>query len=242
MKWGIVFKLPAAYESELWEKEFPCPSHIQRLSRSDGTYALLVHYHFKYMPQSWEEWQRIAAIKIQIKNRIKRAEFKDYIPSEVSGELYTISKLGQSFRAFIKFPKAQFPNGKGEGYKMLCRYAKRLHYYEQFHLEQLIATSFRFNDCKQAAEGPSQTLRRAKGAYLMALQKRASWPVKLSDSERYMALRNAALKVAEIKRADPRRREAIFFRNEGKKLHEIAYLLGASRSTVMRWLKAPMLH
>jgi hypothetical protein len=242
VKWGIVFKLPAAYESELWTQEFPSPSYMQRLNRSDGSYILMVYYHFEYTPQSWKEWQQVATIKVQIKNRIQRAELHDYIPSEVTGPIYSISELGKSFRAQIMFPKPLYPKCKREAYKMLCRYAKRLHYYRLLDLEQLIATSFRFNAFEKVKEGPSQTVKRAKGAYMMALKYRDSWPIKLSDSKRHEVFRSAAFKTAAIKRADPRRREAIFFRKEGKKLHEICYLLGVSRSTIMRWLKESMSH
>lgn len=240
MKWGITFKIPASYEAKLWE--MPEPSSMQRLSRSDGQQTILVSYHFIYPPQSADEWQRIAAIKVQIGNRIKRSEFQEYERSEAMGPLYTIAELGREFPAFIRFPKPQYPYAKRQGYKMLCRYAKRLHYYGKLHLEQLISMSFRFNQFAKVTEGPSQTFKRAKAAYLMGLKNRHAWPVILSPKERTIRFRSAALKTAQIKRTDLRRNEAVFFRNEGKKLAEIAYLLGISRSTVGRWLKESMLH
>jgi hypothetical protein len=240
MKWGITFKIPATYEEELWE--MPPVSSLQRLSRSDGRQTLLVSYHFIYPPQNADEWQRVAAIKIQIAHRIKRFEFQEYSGSEATGPLYTISELGREFPAFIRFPKPQYPHANRQAYKMLCRYAKRLHYYEKMHLEQLISMSFRFNNFAKAGEGPSQSVKRARSAYLMALKNRHSWPIKLSHEDRTMRFREAAHKTAQIKRADLRRNEAIFFRSEGKKLTEIAYLLGISRATVGRWLKESMSH
>jgi hypothetical protein len=235
MKWGITFKIPATYEAELWEM-LP-QSSVQRLSRLDGRQTLLVSYHFIYPPQSANEWQRITAIKIQIANRIKRLEFQEYMASEADGPMYTISELGKSFPAYIKFPKVQRPQAKRQAYKMLCRYAKRLHYYEKLHLEQLISMSIRFNENPLVREGPSQTIRRAKAAFLMALEHRCAWPVKLSLEERTKRFREAAQKTAQIKRSDLRRYEAVSFRKEGKTLREISALLGISIATVSRWLK-----
>lgn len=235
MKWGITFKIPAVFEAKLWD--MPEPSSMQRLSRSDGKQTILVTYHFRYTPQSANEWQRIAAIKTQIANRIKRAELQEYTSSEITGPMYTIAELGKYFPAFIEFPKAQYPKEKRQAYKMLCRYAKRLHFNEKLHLEQLIAMSFRFNQFTKVAEGPSQTVKRAKAAYLMALKNRHKWKVKLSPVERTMRLRAAAYKTAQIKRSDLRRNEAKLFRQEGKTISEIAILLGTSQSTTYRWLK-----
>lgn len=236
MKCGITFKIPATYEAELWE--MPPVSSLHRLSRSDGRQTLLVSYYFIYPPQSANEWQRITAIKIQIANRIKRLEFQDYTASEAKGPIYSISELGKFFPAHIKFPKVQRPQAKRQAYKMLCRYAKRLHYYEKLHLEQLISMSIRFNENPLVAEGPSQTIRRAKGAYLMAIQHRHAWPVKLSLEERTKRFKEAAKKTAQIKRSDLRRYEAVSFRIEGKKLSDIAALLGISIATASRWVKA----
>lgn len=235
MNWGITFKIPATYEAELWE--MPPVSSLQRLSRSDGRQTLLVSYHFIYPPQSANEWQCIAAIKIQIANRIKRIEFQEYMASEAKGPIYTISELGKFFPAHINFPKLQRPRAKREAYKMLCRYAKRLHYYEQFHLEQLISMSIRFNENPLVAEGPSQTIKRAKAAYLMALKHRHKWPVKLSLEERTKRFREGAQKTAQSKRSKSRCYEAVAFRKEGKTLMEISALLGISIATVSRWLK-----
>jgi len=237
MKWGIVFKLPAAFESELWAQEFPPPSYLQRLNRSNGSQTLLVSYHFTFSPQGANEWQRVAEMKIQMQNRITWIEFQEYRLSEITGNMYTISELGKYFRTKIMFPKPQYPRDKKEAYKMLCRYVKRLHYYQLFQFEQLVSISFRFNRYGAASEGPRQTVRRASGAYQMALKHRENWPQKLSSVKRYQILRAAALRTAEMKRSDLRRGEANSLRREGKKLDEIAYLLGISRSTVMRWLK-----
>lgn len=245
MQWGIEFSIPAAYESELWS--LPTPSTTRQLSRRDGNASLAVAYRFEYAPQSWKEWQRVASIKVQIANRLKRCEFEEYVQGdEIPTAVYSISELGKSFPAFVKFPQPQFPTAKGEAYRMLCRHAKRLCYEELLHVEQLIATSFRFNEIEGNGEGIGQTVRRAISAYKFAQEHRQEWPVKLTDSERKNALSNAGKKGAAIaagkKRNNPKRTEAETLRDQGKTYAEISEDLGVSHSTVKRWFRASKGH
>lgn len=244
MKWGISFKMPATFESYLWE-DMPHPSQIMRLKRSDGRQTLLVFYHFLYPPQHWQEWQRVAAMKVQIQNRIKRVSFTDYEHTDsISGPIYTVSDLGKDFPAFVKFPKPQFPQTKKDVYEKLCRHAKRLVYEKLLHLEQLIAVSIWFNEYTNESniEGPTQTLKRAKAAYLFAKKNQKDWPKKLSKKIRHKILSEAAQKAALNKRSKPERTEAYTMHRMGLNNNQIAKLIGVNRSTVSRWIKEKMLH
>ena len=237
MKWGISFKIPAVYESDLMN--LPPPSHIIRLSGENGSKkSIEVFYHFLHNPQDWKEWQRVAAIKKQIKDRLKMAEFTIYERNDVEGRPYTVSELGEYFPAFVKFPKPMFPSEWREAYKMLCRHSQRLYYEGLLFEEQLIATSMRFNQT-EAAEGIGQTIKRAIAAYYFALKYRDGWAVKLDSEERRLALSNAALKSAAAKRRNSQaaREKAQKFKSQGKKLNEIADKVGVSKRTIIRWLK-----
>jgi len=237
MQWGISFKIPAVFESDLWG--LPPPSTIERLSSTNGREVIRVLYHFQYAPQSWNEWQRVASIKVQIKHRIEAIIFDEYEPKGINGDIYTVSSLGSHFKAFVRFPKPQYPTGKREAYKMLCRHAKRLYYEGELHLEQLIATSLRFNSIESNSEGISQTIKRAKASYQFALDHCAEWPVKLSADERHKVLSKSALKAAEVKRTNSqgKRKDAIALKKQGKPLNEIAEVLDIGRTTLWRWLK-----
>jgi len=201
----------------------------------NGKDVLEVYYHFQYSPQGWKEWQRIASIKVQIEKRFERVIFKEYDAYEVTGNIYTVSELGKHFKAFVKFPKPQFPSGRKESYKMLCRHAKRLHYKGLFHLEQLIATSIRFNSIDP--EGIAQTVKRAISAYHFALEKRDQWKVQLSKEERHKVLSESAYKAAEVKKQKnkPKVLKAIELKKQGVLLKEIAQELEVSTRTVLRW-------
>jgi len=235
MRCGIAFNIPAAYESDLYA--LPPLSNIRRLSRADGKETIQAFYHFQHAPQSWEEWQRVAAIKVQIKNRLKRTILDEYEPNEVTGKLYTISELGEHFMSFVKFPKPLFPNGNREAYKMLCLHAKRLHYEGLLHLEQLIATSIRFNDTDP--EGMRQTVKRAKAAYMFALDYQDKWKVKLSDEKRHKVLSESAHKAAEVKRQknNPKVLKALEHKKQGVSIKEIAKEFNVSTRTIIRWTK-----
>lgn len=237
MQWGISFKIPAVYESDLLN--LPPPSSISRLSGGNGrNKSIEVFYHFLYNPQSWKEWQRVAAIKKQLKDRLEVAEFTTYERNEVAGNLYTVSELGEHFPAFVKFPKPLFPGGQSEAYKMLCRHSKRLHYEKLLFEEQLIATSIRFSQAEKAA-GIRQTVKRAKAAYRFALDHCEAWAVKLNEDERHRALSQAALKSAATKRISSQaaRDRAKKLKDEGVTLQEISEKIGVSQSTVKRWLR-----
>ncbi len=238
MQWGISFKIPAVYESDL--VNLPPPSSISRLSGGNGRSrkSIEVFYHLLYNPQDWKEWQRVAAIKRQIKDRLKVAEFTLYERNEAAGNLYTVSELGGLFPAFVKFPKPLFPSGRREAYKMLCSHSKRLHYEGLLFEEQLIATSIRFNQTA-AAEGIGQTMKRAAAAYRFALDHCEAWAVKLNEDERHKALSQAALKSAATKRISSQaaRDRAKKLRDERQTLQQIADEIGVSKSTVKRWLR-----
>ena len=237
MKWGISFKIPAIYESDLLG--LPPPSNIIRLSGGKGrNKSIEVFYHFSHNPQSWKEWQRVAAIKSQIKQRVSHAIFTEYEALEIGDKIYTISELGKHFTNFVKFPKPLFPSVKREAYKMLCRHSVRLYYMGLLYEEQLIATSFRFNQT-EAKEGMTQTLKRAKAAYKYALDNCSTWKIKLGDDERHKVLSNAALKSAEAKRKNSKdlRAKAKTLRENGQTLQNISEKIGVSKSTVKRWLK-----
>jgi len=235
MQWGISFKIPAAYESDLWD--FPPPSAMQRLNSINGRQMIKVFYHFQFTPQSWKEWQRVASIKIQMQKRVNAIMFDDYEAYEAIGCVYTVSSLGKHFKAFVKFPKPQYPSEHREAYKMLCRHAKRLHRDTKLHIEQLIATSMRFNDVDSNKEGLGQTFKRAKAAYKFAMDHREAWPTRLNEEERHKVLSMSAHKAAEAKRNNPKRNEAKELQKSGMLLNEIAETLSVSRSTLWRWLK-----
>ena len=237
MKWGISFKIPAIYESDLLG--LPPPSNIIRLSGGNGrTKSIEVFYHFIYNPQSWKEWQRVAAIKAQIKKRVTQAYFTEYEATEIQNKVYTVSELGKHFTAFIKFPKPLFPGVKREAYKMLCIHAKRLYYEGLLYEEQLIATSFRFNQTVDN-EGIRQTIKRAKAAYYFALDHCQDWKTKLNEEDLHNVLSMAANKAAESKRKNSQsaREKVKTLKEKGCTLKYISNEIGVSESTVKRWLK-----
>lgn len=136
MRWGISFNVAATNESDLWG--LPPPSQMETVQRLDGTQLINVLYHFQYTPQHRKEWQRVAGIKVQIVDKIKSVEFQPYEPLEVDGKIYTISELGKYFKEFVEFPMPFFD---GTPQAILTRHAKRLHYENMLHIEQLIFVS-----------------------------------------------------------------------------------------------------
>jgi len=242
MRWGIAFNVAASHESDLWG--LPPPSQRETVQRGDGTQMINVLYHFEYSPQSKNEWQRVAGIKVQIANRINDVKFQLYEPSEVDGKLYTISELGRHFKAFVKFP-APFFDGTPQA--ILARHAKRLYYEGLLHVEQLIFVSMWIADIapknetgrRPKKEGMRQIMRRAMSAYQFALDHKEDWRVKLSADQRHEVLSQSALKSAQVKRDNSKdKREYVkSLRVEGKTLSTISSLLGVSLSTIRRWLK-----
>ena len=235
MRWGISFNVPAIHKPELWG--LPPPSETEILQKWDGTQMIHVLYHFQYSPQSWHEWQRVAGIKVQMKNKIDHIEFQEYEPSVVDGKIYTVSELGQYFKDFVKFPKPLFPGQKRESYQKLCLHAKRLHYEGLLHEEQLIATSIRFNSIDP--EGIRQVIKRALAAYKFAIDHCESWPIKLSADELKMAHKKGSLKTHQIRREHSAKKRSLAenFRNSGMTFSAISSKIGVSLSTVKRWLK-----
>lgn len=235
MRWGISFNIPAIHELELWG--LPPPSAMETIQKWDSTNVINVLYHFQYSPQSWKEWQRLAAIKVQMQNRIGHIVFQEYEPSAVDGKIYTVSELGDYFKGFVKFPQPLFPGEKKESYKMLCVHAKRLHYEKMLYLEQLIATSIRFNSVDP--EGPRQTVKRAVAAYKFALDNCEEWPIKLSKEALIIAHKKGAAKTHQIRReaSAPKRERAKILRAEGLTFPQIASELEVSLSTAKRWMK-----
>lgn len=143
MQWGISFKINSDFDIKRWG--LPPPSHTRWLTKMDGTKSLNVLYHFQYAPQSWKEWQRVASIKVQIKQQIGHVEFEEYEPYEVTGKVYTISELGKSFTEFVKYQKPLYPQNKSEFMRSLTIYAMRLHYENMLHYEAVIAMALHFN-------------------------------------------------------------------------------------------------
>lgn len=236
MRWGIDFTIPAAYESDLWI--LPRPSNIRYLNSSNGGVTLNVVYHFQYPPQSWKEWQRVAGIKIQISKRIRVLVFNEYELYGYINKVYTISELGQYFRAFIKFPQALFPSEDKEIYQRLCIYAKRLHYEQLLYAEQLIAVSIRFH-IAVGDNSIKQIIMKALSAYRFAIEHQNEWKVKLTEDERHKTLSRSAYKSANTRRnnANKKKMRAIALKNDGKSLEEIMEIIGVSRTTLWRLLK-----
>lgn len=174
-------------------------------------------------------------------NRLKRCELREWQQpiDTVPDRLYTIKELGQHFPAFVKFPAPQFPQGKKEAYKMLCRHGKRLHFEQRLHLEQLIAVSMRFNEVAGNDEGIRQTMRRAISAYKFALDHCDEWPVKLSADELKHSRRKGAALTNAKRSADKETKKtaALTLKDEGKSDIEICSELGINRSTLWRWMR-----
>ena len=236
MKWGILFNMPANYESDLLTL-LPPPSRMRRLTNSNGKKSNEVLYQFQYAPQSWREWQRVASIKKQMLNRISKISFMDYYPPDnIDGMIYTISELGKYFGDFIKFPKPMFPESADETYQKLCWHAQRLYHQNLLHVEQLIATSIRFNQ-KLDGAGLTQSIKGAKSVYEFAEVNKENWSQKLSEEDLHTVLSESAKKSAIVrqKNKNEKRQIAIDLKNDGKSQLEIAEILGVNRRTISRW-------
>ena len=107
MRAGIAFRVITDFDSELWG--LPPPSGKRWLSSIHGLKTLEKLYHFRYNPQSWKEWQRVAAIKIQIAQRIPNIEFVEYEPLAVIEKAYTVTELGEALPTVYKVSKASIP-------------------------------------------------------------------------------------------------------------------------------------
>jgi len=139
MQWGITLNLKSDFDMSLWS--LPPPSATRWLSKMDNTKTLEVLYHFQFTPQSWREWQRVASIKIQMKQLIPQLEFTEYVGNDEVQRVYTIAELGKHFTKFIKYHKPLYPSGKDEFMRSLTLYCQRLYYEEQLYSN---GTSFQF--------------------------------------------------------------------------------------------------
>lgn len=232
MQWGLSIRLKSNLDIAYWS--LPPPSSERCLTSMDGTKSLNVLYHFLYAPQSWKEWQRLAAIKIQIQKNLRGVEFEEYEPYEVTGHIYTIAELGKSFPEFIKFQKPLYPINKSEFLRSLTIYAMRLHYENMFHYEAILAMAIRFNSIIKGEFSFREVNRKARAVCELD---RSKWKVKLSKEERHRVLSNSAMKAAEIKRVKSQsvRDEAIALRKSGKTLRVISDILNISISSVRRY-------
>ena len=232
MKTGIAFRVVSDFDSELWG--LPPPSGKRWLSSIHGLKTLELLYHFQYNPQSWKEWQRVAAIKIQIAQRTPNIEFVEYEPLAVIERVYTITELGKHFPQFIKFPKPLYPSGKDDFMRSLTYYCFKLHYYEMLHIEAVIAMAIRFNQLIGSPYSYREVMRKANAVYGLD---RSEWRQKLSKEELQAAHKKGAQITNEMKRerSNAKREKAMQLRKEGMTLQQIADELGVSLRTVKGW-------
>ena len=232
MQTGISLRIVSDFDRALWS--LPPPSAKRWLSRIDGTKILQVLYHFEHNPQSWREWQRIAAIKIQMQQIMPHIEFTEYELIEGIERVYRVTELGQHFPKFIKFHKPLYPSSKDEFMRSLTIYAQRLHYEEQLHYEAVLAMALHFNS--KGGYGYSFRELNRKARAVMELN-RSKWRVKLKSDELKEAHVKGANTTNEIKRkkSNAKRDEAVELRKSGMILNDIATKLEVSLRTVKSW-------
>ncbi len=149
MGWCIEFKVP--YTDSPLLANFPKPTQRVRYMTGKGQSPnLTVNYLFRYAPQSWHEVQRIASIKVQMKQLIPSILFAEEdvatnIYNADIGGLYAINELGKFFPMFIRYPKPWYPQSKDEYMSKLAIYAKRLYYEGLYHFESVLAMAIHFN-------------------------------------------------------------------------------------------------
>ena len=196
MTWGISLKIDSDFERSLWS--LPPPSAMRWLSDMYGNKVLNVLYHFEYSPQSWKEWQRVASIKVQMKESVPHIVFDEYEPFGVIERVYTIAELGRYFPKFIKFHKPLYPQSKNEFMRSLTYYCKRLYYERQLHYEAIVAIAIHFN----AKGGFGYSHRELmKKAHSMLLLDMSNWKQKLNDDELKQAHSKGGKIAVEKKRA-----------------------------------------
>ncbi len=232
MQWGISFRVGSDFDIERWG--LPPPSNRRWLTRMDGTKSLSILYHFQYAPQSWKEWQRVASIKVQIKKKIKCAEFEDYDPYEITGRVYTIAELGKSFTEYVKYQKPLYPKDKSEFMRSLTLYCQRLHYEQQLHFEAVMAMALHFNSQCGFGNSHREVMKKAGSMFNLDM---SEWKVKLNDEQLKQAHSQGGTKRAEQVRAKfkTKREEALILRADGMILKDIATKLEVSLITVKRW-------
>ncbi len=252
MRWGIAFDIPATFNQDLWP--LPPPSKTEQWKKMDNTKMIRVLYHFLYNPQTWKEWQRVASIKMQMKQKVRGIQFLEYQEHSFDHDsrLYDIAELGAFFKDYVKFPDSFIA---GTAYKTLCIYAKRLHYEDLLSIEKLISTSLWLSDFHEElkdhsivnqkkkrrpmVEGFRQCIKRAFAAYAFSLSHKDEWPQKLDPIKRHSVLRENALRSTAIKREKSleKRELAKELKMLGKTHAQIAEIIGVSVSTVKRWMK-----
>ena len=232
MTWGISFRIPVTQKNSLWG--LPEPSNGNTLTCQSGD-IFEVSYHFEYLPQSWREWQRIASIKVQIKKHVKSAEFIECDSN--GGKLYTVSELGKYFTEFVRFPQPMFPQLEREEYRMLCRHATRLHYEDKLVFEQLVAISFWFNDVAKEKEGYRQVIKRAKSAYLFAIEHKDEWKQKLSKPELKASHSKGGKYRSSVKRGVSilHNHIANFMFDNGQSISDVCEVLDIKKSTAYKY-------
>lgn len=165
MQWGIEFSIPCTDEPLL--VNFPEPTVRIRYATGKGLSPnLTIKYLFRYGPQSWREIQRLASIKVQMKQLIPTINFTEEnvvvnIDDIDVGMFYTISDLGKFFSEFIRFPQPWYPQDKDEYMSKLAIYAKRLHYEGLYHFESVFAMAIHFNLMMGSPFGRSDVQKKA---------------------------------------------------------------------------------
>jgi len=232
MQLGISLNLVSDFDKSLWS--LPPPSAIRWLSKMDGTKILQVLYHFQYMPQSWREWQRIASIKIQMKELIPQLTFNEYESPDAVERVYTISELGKHFSKFVKFHRPLYPHSKDEYMRSLTYYCQRLYYERQFHYEAIVAMALHFNSTCEFGYSHREVMRKAKSMLMLNTDR---WKVKLNKDELQKAHSKGGLIAVEKKREkfQTKRDEALKLRESGNTLKQISEALDVSIITVKRW-------
>jgi hypothetical protein len=232
MQWGITLHIKSDFDKSLWS--LPPPSATRWLSKLDGTKTLQVLYHFQYTPQSWREWQRIASIKIQMKQSTPQLEFIEYMGSDEVQRVYTVAELGKSFSHFIKFHKPLYPHSKDEFMRSLTLYCQRLHYEQQLHVEAVIAMALHFNSKCGFGYSHREVMKKAKSMMLLDM---SEWKIKLSVDELKKAhVKGGVKRVQQVReKFQTKRDEALILRAGGMLLKDIAIKLEVSTKTVQRW-------
>ena len=233
MQWGICFKIDAVFESDL--RALPPPTSERMLTNINGESVISVSYHFEYMPQSWREWQRVASMKVQIRDKLQHIIFEEYEPREVTGDIYTIAKLGKYFTEFVKYQKPFYPSGKDEFMRSLTIYAMRLHYEEMLHFEAVLAMALHFNS--KCSFGFNRKKIFGKSKAILKLD-RDDWKVKLTDVELKEAhKRGNQISSQKMRDKSKSKRElALSLRADGKTLNAISEIVNVSLSTVRRYV------
>ena len=149
MQWGIAFKIPSDDEACL--ARFPLPTVRLRYETIDGPSPYVTFmYLFKHAPQGWREMQRVAGIKVQMKQLIPSIVFVEEpvtIHEEMDiGRMYTSSEIGRSFSKYIEYPKPWYPQNQDEYMSRLVIYAMKLYYADLYHFESVLAMAIFFNE------------------------------------------------------------------------------------------------